>query len=94
MPKYFEYKVADCYLYFTAHCYIEAMHAHASDDKRLREAGSAKFWVGSNGDTKVAHKGSLNDNQVRAIQRFIKKNYEKMYETWSKNSDSGYYENI
>ncbi len=33
MPKYFEYKVAGYYLYFTSDCTLEAMHTHASDRK-------------------------------------------------------------
>ena len=44
MPKYFQEKVAGYYLYFTKHCIIECMHAHASD-RKLTEAGSAKFFV-------------------------------------------------
>ena len=42
MPKYFQDKVAGYYLYYTKHCIVEAMHAHASD-KRMTEGGSAKF---------------------------------------------------
>ncbi len=43
MPKYFDFKVAGYFLYYTSHCIIEAMHVHASD-KRLTEAGfSPKF---------------------------------------------------
>ena len=52
MPKYYEYKVCGYYLYYTSHCVIEAMHVHASD-RKLTEAGSAKFFVKSNGDTTV-----------------------------------------
>ena len=33
MPKYYEFKVCGYYLYYTAHCIIEAMHVHASDKK-------------------------------------------------------------
>ena len=33
MPKYYDYKVAGYYLYFTSHCIVEAMHVHASDRK-------------------------------------------------------------
>lgn len=29
MPKYYEFKVCGYYLYYTAHCIIEAMHVHA-----------------------------------------------------------------
>ena len=42
MPKYYEFKVAGYYLYFTSYCVIECMHVHASD-RRLTEGGSAKF---------------------------------------------------
>ena len=50
MPKYYEFKVAGYYLYFTSHCVIECMHVHASD-RKLTEAGSAKFFVRDNGET-------------------------------------------
>ena len=33
MPKYFQDKVAGYYLYYTKHCIVEAMHAHASDKR-------------------------------------------------------------
>ena len=48
MPKYYEYKVCGYYLYYTSHCIIEAMHVHASD-RKLTEAGSAKFFVKKDG---------------------------------------------
>ena len=38
MPKYYEFKVYDYYLYYTASCVIEAMHVHASD-RKLADAG-------------------------------------------------------
>lgn len=44
MPKYYEYKIAGYYLYFTSYCVIECMHVHASD-RKLTETGSAKFFV-------------------------------------------------
>ena len=44
MPKYYGFKVCGYYLYYTASCVIEAMHVHASD-RRLTEAGSAKFLL-------------------------------------------------
>lgn len=47
MPKYYEFKVAGYYLYFTSFCTIECMHVHASD-RKLTEAGSAKFFVKEN----------------------------------------------
>lgn len=46
MPKYYEFKIAGYYLYFTSYCVIECMHVHASD-RRLTEAGSAKFLSGT-----------------------------------------------
>lgn len=44
MPKYYEFKVAGYYLYFTSFCTVECMHVHASD-RKLTEAGSAKFLL-------------------------------------------------
>ena len=70
MPKYYSYKIHGYYLYYTASCVIEAMHVHASD-KRLTEAGSAKFFVKENGDTTVAHSGILSQRDIRLIQNFI-----------------------
>lgn len=55
MPKYFEFKVAGYYLYFTAHCIVECMHVHASDS-RLTEEGSAKLFVRSDGSSEVDRK--------------------------------------
>ena len=52
MPKYYEYKIAGYYLYFTSYYVIECMHVHASD-RKLTETGSAKFFVKDNGDTLV-----------------------------------------
>lgn len=72
MPKYYEFKVCGYYLYYTASCVIEAMHVHASD-RKLTEAGSAKFFVMNNGDTTVERQGQLSDREVRKIREFIKK---------------------
>lgn len=44
MPKYYPFKIAGYYLYFTSKCIVEAMHVHASDSK-LTEETSAKFFV-------------------------------------------------
>ena len=44
MPKYYDFKVAGYYLYFTSFCVVECMHVHASDSK-FTEGGSAKFFV-------------------------------------------------
>ena len=71
MPKYYEYKIAGYYLYFTSFCVIECMHVHASD-RKLTEAGSAKFFVKDNGDTVLQNRGILNDREIRKIQEFIK----------------------
>ena len=67
MPKYYEFKIAGYYLYFTSHCIIECMHVHASD-RKLTESGSAKFFVRENGDTVLQNRGILNDREIRIIQ--------------------------
>lgn len=90
MPKYYEFKVCGYYLYYTASCVIEAMHVHASD-RKLTEAGSAKFFVKSDGDTTIQKQGQLNEREVREIRKFIKKNYKEMYLKWQQLSNTGYY---
>lgn len=90
MPKFFPFKICGYYLYFTSHCIVEAMHAHASDG-RLTEAGSAKFFVKKNGDTTVENKGTLNDREIARIREFIKENYKDMYIMWKQYSKNGYY---
>lgn len=90
MPKYFEYKVYGYYLYFTSKCTVEAMHTHASD-RKMTEAGSAKFFVKSDGDTVVTDKGQLSDRELLKIQKFIKENYLTMFEKWCEYSKNGYY---
>lgn len=67
MPKYFDYKVAGYYLYFTSHCVIEAMHVHAGNPE-LNEKSSAKFFVKNNGDTDVQKRGALNDREISEIR--------------------------
>lgn len=90
MPKYYEFKIAGYYLYFTSFCIVECMHVHVSDSK-LSESGSAKFFVKENGDTVVQNKGILNDREISKIQAFIKLNYKEMYLRWSKYSENGFY---
>ncbi len=90
MPKYYPYKIAGYYLYYTSHCTLECMHVHASDDK-LTEKGSAKFYVRSDGSSELTERGRLNDREIREIQTFIKNNYEGMYTTWRIMSDRGFY---
>ena len=90
MPKYYEFKVAGYYLYFTSFCVVECMHVHASD-KKLTVAGSAKFFVKGNGDSVLQNKGILTDREISKIQAFIKENYEKMYEKWAQYSENGFY---
>lgn len=90
MPKYYDFKVCGYYLYFTAHCIIECMHVHASD-RKLTEAGSAKFFVKSNGDTLVQNQGMLSERELNKIQSFIKENYKEMYLKWSSMSEHGFY---
>ena len=86
MPKYYEFKIAGYYLYFTSYCVIECMHFHASD-RRLTEAGSAKFFVRDNGDTVLQERGILTDREISKIQKFIKQNYPEMYLKWSASSE-------
>lgn len=90
MPKYFAFKVFGYYLYFTSHCVVEAMHAHASDSK-LTEAGAAKFFVKSDGDTVVQVRGRLAEHEIQGIRAFIKVNYRAMYERWILMSNMGFY---
>ena len=90
MPKYYEFKIAGSYLYFTSSCVIECMHVHASD-RRLTEAGSAKFFVRDNGDTVLQERGILTDREISKIQKFIKQNYQEMYLKWSAYSEQGFY---
>lgn len=91
MPKYYQFKVAGYYLYFTSFCTVECMHVHASD-RELTEGGSAKFFVKDNGDTILQNKGRLNDREVLKIQKFIKKNYREMFMKWSEYSKKGFYQ--
>ena len=92
MPKYYEFKIAGYYLYFTSHCVSECMHVHASD-RKLTESGSAKFFVRENGDTVLQNRGILNDRETRIIQGFIKQNYLEMYLKWAEYSSEGFYNN-
>lgn len=91
MPKYFSFKVAGYFLYYTSHCIIECMHVHASD-KKLTESRSAKFFVKEDGTTVLKRKGRLKDREIAEIQKFIKMHYLEMYDTWKEESDNGFYE--
>ena len=90
MPKYYPFKIAGYYLYYTMQCIVECMHVHASD-KKLTESGSAKLFVRPNGDTIVQRQGTVSDAELRKIQKWIKLNHEVMFEVWSKDSEHGYY---
>ena len=90
MPKYYEFKVAGYYLYFTSFCVIECMHVHASD-RKLTEVGSAKFFVKENGETVLQNRGILTDREISKIQDFIQDNYKEMYLVWSKYSENKFY---
>lgn len=92
MPKYYEFKIAGYYLYFTSFCTIECMHVHASD-RKLTESGSAKFFVKKDGGTVVQNRGILNDRELAKIQKFIKQNYKEMYQKWSLYSENGFFNN-
>ena len=90
MPKYFLDKIAGYYLYYTKHCVIECMHAHASD-RKLTEGGSAKFFVLEDGSTIIQNRGVLHDREILKIQKFIKLHYLEMYEKWAKDSENGFF---
>ncbi len=91
MPKYYQFKVAGYYLYFTSKCIIECMHVHASD-KKLTEEGSAKFFVKANGDSVLQKKGILKDKEINQIQMFIKERYQEMYLKWQEYSNTDFYQ--
>lgn len=91
MPKYFAEKVFGHWLYFTSHCILEAMHVHASSDSRLREQGSAKFFVRADGSSRMMAQGTLRDCEVPEIQAFIKQHYLEMFAKWQERSASGFY---
>ena len=69
---------------------MEAMHAHASD-RKLKEKGSAKFFVKADGSSVVARKGSFKQKQISGIQEFIRLNYLRMYVQWRTASINGFY---
>ena len=91
MPKYFAEKVVGHWLYFTAHCVVEAMHVHAARDGRLREKGAAKFFVRADGSSKLEVQGTLRDKDVGIVQDFIKQHYREMFAKWQELSDCGFY---
>lgn len=70
----------------------KCMHVHASD-RKLTEAGSAKFFVRENGDTVIQNRGVLNDREIHTIQAFIKQNYQEMYLKWAAYSAEKFYGN-
>ena len=91
MPKYYQFKVAGYYLYFTSKCIIECMHVHASD-KKLTEEAPAKFFVKANGDSVLQKKGILKDKEINQIQMFIKERYQEMYLKWQEYSNTDFYQ--
>ncbi len=91
MPKYFAEKVLGHWLYFTSHCVLEAMHVHASQDGKLREKGSAKFFVYADGSSRMMNQGTLRDQDFPEIQAFSKQHYLEMFAKWQELSDSGFY---
>lgn len=68
-------------MYFSSHCVIERMYAHASD-RKLTEVASAKLFVKQNGNTIVQSVGVLSDRELHKIQKFIKPNDQEMYLKW------------
>lgn len=91
MPKYYAFRIADHYLYFTSFCIVEAMHVHASDEE-LSEGMSAKFFVYADGSSKLEKRGDLKDNQITVIQKFIKENYLDMYQKWKDFGGGDFYQ--
>lgn len=90
MPKFFQYKVAGYYLYYTTFCIVECFHAHASDG-RLTETSSAKFFIRNDGSSVIQRKGALKNKEIRFIQRYIKEHYLEMYDLWKENGGEGFY---
>ena len=90
MPKYYEFKVAGYFLYFTSFCIVECMHAHARD-RKMTEGGSAKFFIKADGESVLQNRGILTDKEINKIQSFIKDHYEEMYIKWSEYSDNEFY---
>ena len=66
------------------------MHVHASD-RKLTEAGSAKFFVKADGNSELQNRGILTDREIGKIQGFIKENYREMYLKWVQYSENGFY---
>ena len=66
------------------------MHVHASD-RKLTEAGSAKFFVKKDGETTIEDEGQLTDREIRMVREFIKDNYKEMYMKWAQKSDNEFY---
>ena len=91
MPKYYPFKIADHYLYFTAECIVEAMHVYASD-RKLTEAQSAKFFVRSDGSSDLRKRGDLTNREINIIMKFIEENYLDMYKTWKDFGGGDFYQ--
>lgn len=60
-------------------------------ERKLTEAGSAKFFVKANGDAILQNRGILTDREINKITQFIKANYQDMYITWANYSKNGYF---
>ena len=90
MSKYYPFKIADHYLYFTSECIVEAMHVHASD-RKLTEEQSAKFFVRADGSSDLQKRGDLNDREINTIGKFIKENYLDMYRMWKEFGGGDFY---
>lgn len=90
MPRYTSDVVAGYVLYFTSKCTIEAMHVHASKGMQ-NVKGAAKLFVYENGDTKVERQGTINEIDMSVIQKYIKLNYQEMYEKWQTYGGKDFY---
>ena len=91
MPKYYPFRIADHFLYFTSECIVEAMHVHARD-RKLTEARSAKFFVKADGSSVLEKRGDLTDREINIISRFIRENYMDMYKPGKDFGGSDFYQ--
>lgn len=87
MPKYVQFKVGGFWLYYTSKCLGEGIiHVHANEDQSLRRAQALKFWVYSDGSSKLLDYDksliSITDKQIKEIQTWIKENIGIIEKLW------------
>lgn len=81
MPDY-GFTMGGYTMYFTSKCIVEPIHAHLNDTKHKIIAGSAKIWVGPNGETQVVHTGNVPNKVIKEARAWIKQNYKLMKSKW------------